>query len=298
MITYDHSGMLEIKQNSNEWLEWRRAGIGSSDVSALFNISPWKTAYQLWEEKTGKKDHSVSNAATEKGYALEAKARSLYELHKGFEAPPSLVVSDEYDFMRCSLDGWAKEQKRIVEIKCPGKPVIELAKARLAPEYYNIQMQYQLMLTSAEICDYVVFDGKEIVIIEIKPDEEKQKEIFKKVCEFWDLVLKDSPPPLSDKDYKEFDDLAALSDLAELNEILKEKKSLEAKEKELREKIIDKMDHPRMYGSGVRVIRIERAGTVDWKKVEKDYGVDPEKYRKAPVISYQFRQESEGAEDE
>jgi predicted phage-related endonuclease len=36
-----------------EWLVLRRKGIGGSDVSAILGINPWKTAMDVWLEKTG-----------------------------------------------------------------------------------------------------------------------------------------------------------------------------------------------------------------------------------------------------
>ena len=36
-----------------EWLNWRKKGIGGSDVAAVLGISPWKTRRDLFYEKTG-----------------------------------------------------------------------------------------------------------------------------------------------------------------------------------------------------------------------------------------------------
>lgn len=36
-----------------EWLQWRTKGIGGSDVSIIAGINPFKSAHQLWLEKTG-----------------------------------------------------------------------------------------------------------------------------------------------------------------------------------------------------------------------------------------------------
>jgi predicted phage-related endonuclease len=33
--------------------EFRRTGIGGSDVAAVLGISRYKSAFQLWQEKTG-----------------------------------------------------------------------------------------------------------------------------------------------------------------------------------------------------------------------------------------------------
>ena len=42
-----------MDQNSPEWHEWRRKGIGSSDAPAVMKVSPWMTPYMLWEIKRG-----------------------------------------------------------------------------------------------------------------------------------------------------------------------------------------------------------------------------------------------------
>ena len=40
-----------------EWLDWRRGGIGSSDIAAIIGLSPWATPYSVWAEKTGRLDN-------------------------------------------------------------------------------------------------------------------------------------------------------------------------------------------------------------------------------------------------
>ena len=43
----------------DEWLRYRNMGIGGSDVAALLGISKWKSALELWLEKTGQTDNLV-----------------------------------------------------------------------------------------------------------------------------------------------------------------------------------------------------------------------------------------------
>ena len=35
-----------------DWLKERQKGIGGSDVAAILGMSPWRTPYQVWEEKS------------------------------------------------------------------------------------------------------------------------------------------------------------------------------------------------------------------------------------------------------
>ena len=43
-----------MKMARIDWLLDRRKGIGGSDVSAILGLNKWKSAYQIWLEKTGK----------------------------------------------------------------------------------------------------------------------------------------------------------------------------------------------------------------------------------------------------
>lgn len=36
-----------------EWLEYRKDGIGSSEVATILGLNPWETPYQLWRRKKG-----------------------------------------------------------------------------------------------------------------------------------------------------------------------------------------------------------------------------------------------------
>ena len=40
-------------KDRNEWLELRKAGIGSSEVATIVGLNPWETPYQLWRRKLG-----------------------------------------------------------------------------------------------------------------------------------------------------------------------------------------------------------------------------------------------------
>lgn len=58
-------------QTEEEWLGYRRMGLGSTDAGAALGISKYKTPYQLWEEKTGLREGFAGNNRTLRGKALE-----------------------------------------------------------------------------------------------------------------------------------------------------------------------------------------------------------------------------------
>lgn len=68
--------------------------------------------------------------------------------------------------------------KKIVEIKCPEiKNYLKMARGKIPP-LYECQVQFQLLVTGAESCDFVVWHpDMRLIITEIKPDAEYQKDI-------------------------------------------------------------------------------------------------------------------------
>ena len=46
---------LSFEQNTNEWLSWRREGIGASDAPVIMGHSPWQKESELLLLKTGRK---------------------------------------------------------------------------------------------------------------------------------------------------------------------------------------------------------------------------------------------------
>lgn len=279
----------QINQNSFSWQTWRGKGVGSSDVPAILQISPWVSRLELWEIKTGKRDGIQTSPWMERGKQLEAKARADYEIQYGRDMTPILIEHDEFLFMRASLDGWNGLERRVLEIKCPGKPTMELAKQGKIPPYYMAQIQYQMMLSDALIADYFCFDGQKGVCIEVKPDKELQFKIFNAVKEFWDYVLSLTPPPLSEKDYIEIEDAVLKGNVAEWKSIHKKIKDLEEKESKLRQEIIGKLNHTRSSYNDVKIVRLERPGGYDYSKMIEDFKIKKEEYQKKPTTVYQFR---------
>jgi len=53
-----------------EWLEWRKKGIGGSDASAVCGVSRYRSPIELWLEKTGQLPDSEAGEAAYWGIQL------------------------------------------------------------------------------------------------------------------------------------------------------------------------------------------------------------------------------------
>lgn len=284
-----------MEQNSQEWLEWRKKGIGGSDAPIILDISPWKTPYELWEEKTGvvKPDEDDNTFITEKGHRLEPKARALYEIdHGGHDFPPALVERQDRPHHRASLDGRNVSLKKTLEIKYVGAgEKWEMALNDEVPDYYMAQMQWQLYVTGDESVDYVAYNEKEnkIKVITVLPDVKFIAKMVKAVDKFWEKVENKKEPKLSDRDYKRVSSREMKDAIDKYVEIKKEMKELEVKLKE-QETIIKehpRFNHRRMAHGDVKLMIKTRKGSVDFKKIvtEKLPDFDTSNYIK-PSTTY------------
>ena len=90
-----------------EWLEYRRRGIGGSDASVVCGINRYKSPVELWMDKTNQLPYQEAGEAAYWGTQLEALVRTEFTKRTGVEVQivGQLLQSAEYPFMLANLDG-------------------------------------------------------------------------------------------------------------------------------------------------------------------------------------------------
>lgn len=278
-----------MDQGTKEWLEWRKQGIGSSEVAAILGISPYKTALQLFLEKTSDempKEEAKKNYIFEKGHREEERVRAMYEMQKGEEFAPALVEMYGMNFMRASLDGRSKDGKKIIEIKLANKADHENARIGIVSDKYFAQVQHQLFVTGAESCDYLSWNESEMLIVTVKPDREYQEKMVKACADFWRKVQKKQKPEFQDADFVPLKGITTT-----VNKWKRLKLKIDALQKQadaLKEEIEKAVTHPHMACGNVFITRVERVGNVQYAKIPELQGVDLEKYRGAASSYLKF----------
>ena len=58
-------------QRSPEWFALRKQGITATDVSVIAGLSPYKSPFRLWAEKTGRVEDQPVGEAAHRGILLE-----------------------------------------------------------------------------------------------------------------------------------------------------------------------------------------------------------------------------------
>jgi len=281
---------LLVESNKSAWINERRLGIGGSEVAILLGVSPWRTPYSLWLEKTGRQTpDDISNLPhVARGVRGEIAARALLEAKYVVTFKPKTWVIDGTPY-RCSDDGYSFDLNTILEIKCMSAKAHEEFKKTLdVPRHYYLQCQWNLFVSKAARCLFVSYnpETEELVEKEILPNEQEHQQIIKAVDEFWDLVQKDIPPSLSSGDYEKIEDKEFEEDCHRYAEIKQKLEELKQNLTELEIKLHTRCgSRPGIMGSVLKVTRYQRKGAVDYGKIS---GVDFEQYRKPSTICYKI----------
>jgi putative phage-type endonuclease len=272
----------ELIQNTPEWLEMRRKRIGASDAPVIMEMSPWKTPYQLWIEKTTGITSSTA-PQQKRGLELEEMARRAFEQKTGMIMFPKVMFHPSLDWMMASLDGIDIDSKAIVEIKCPGQIDHAVAQAGKIPEKYFPQLQHQLAVTGLNMAFYFSFDGNGGVIVEVGRDESFITEMINQEKKFWNNMTSLNPPPMNERDFVNREDERWKETSQKWLAIHSQIEALECEEKNLREALIQMAGSQNATGCGIRLTRSLRKGNVNYSQIPELKLVDLEKHRKEPI---------------
>jgi len=183
-----HFIKLNFDQSTDEWLSWRRGGIGASDAPVIMGLSPWQKEGELLLLKTGQKTERPANDAMQRGKRLEPLARQAYIEHTGIAIEPLCVQSSRHSWMRASLDGLSPDGGHVVEIKCPGEKDHRLAASGSVPEKYMAQLQHILAVTGLDEIYYWSFRFDHTVLLKVERDDAFIAALLEKEVAFWTRV--------------------------------------------------------------------------------------------------------------
>ena len=295
---------------SPERLAERKQGLGGSDIAAVFGLSPWRTAVDLWLDKTGQTDDSgedpTRNLALYIGSALEGLAADLYADRHGVQIfQPHVPLRD--GIMQADIDRIVvPEGKQILDVVRGGALHAETGlecktssqrKWEEVPEYYQVQAQWYMGL-APEIQQFdfpVIFLGlgKEFEDYRIFRDNEAIAVLQQGAKEWWQkhIVEGVKPEPANEADCRKLWAVSndrkvmatpeAAAAIEGLRAIAAQTKTLEAEETRLRTIVMESMqDADVLVGpDGKKLCTWKSAkdrSETDWKAVAAAVGVTDE----------------------
>lgn len=190
--------MSEIEQLSDEWFAIRRGKVTASrlsDVTAKtrsgWGASRANYAAELIAERlTGVTVDRFRNAAMQHGVDTEPEARAAYEFMSGNTVTEiGFIDHPTIQMTGASPDGMVGDDG-MLEIKCPqtATHIDTLLKGNIA-ERYILQMQWQMACAGRQWCDFVSYDPRmpvsmQLFIKRVKRNDEQIKGLERAVTEF------------------------------------------------------------------------------------------------------------------
>ena len=193
--------------NKQDWLENRLLDVTSTEVSALFNVNPYQTEFDLYHQK---KDKVVVNIEDNErmawGRRLEDSIAQGCAASQGWDVEPfDVYMSDPHNRMGSSFDYRITSEREtgIMEVKNVSEYIykskwIEENDNLEAPPHIEMQLQYQLHIANIEWgCIVALVGGNTQKLIIRRRDREMGKIFETKVKEFWDRVKSGTPPDVN-----------------------------------------------------------------------------------------------------
>jgi len=281
-----------LQQNTPEWHAWRNAGLGGSDAPIVTGESPYRTPLQLYREKIGEpivSDEDGNDFIFSKGHQTEGLIRKQFQDLTGVEMQPLCLVHPQFEHLRASLDGF-DPKLGVLEAKLVGQVALEQAREGIIPSHHRTQIQHQLAVSECDVAQWFGHDGKKNgVLVEVRRDEEFIKHLLDLEHEFWERVRTRQAPPLSMRDYLIPEDLRLLAQLRDAKEMAE---NAQAAYEALKEQVVNTYHHPRIAGAGIKLFKVERQGSINYKSVPELKSLDQEyleKYRGKGSVSWTIR---------
>jgi len=188
--------------DEEQWHALRRQHVGSSEIAALFDASPYLTQLTLWADKAGKAvADRRDNERMDWGKRLErAIAEGVSEqMRWKLEKPEVYCQHDAIAGLGCTLDYWCLDHEAgpgVVEVKNVDWLQWKTGWTETAaPAHIELQLQHQLAVTGfAWGAIAVLIGGNDLRIYERKPMPKPIAEIEARVAAFWQSIADAKTP--------------------------------------------------------------------------------------------------------
>lgn len=205
-VLVDTSNLTE-----DEWLAWRRKGVGGSDVAAALGLSPYRTARELYFDKIGVEpvvDGPDKSITFEIGHLLEDVVAQIFAKKTGFS-----VFRDQRMFQHPLFPFMLADVDRFIHLPSGEIALLECKTAHFdtqflwangaVPRHYELQVRHYMAVMNINVA-YIacLFSNSEndFVWRKIERDLDEEENTILQLQDFWNrYVINRVEPPLTEK---------------------------------------------------------------------------------------------------
>lgn len=187
-----------LNLDKESWLKYRKQGIGGSDAGAVCGLNPYRTAIQVYYDKTSDSIEDVDNEAVRQGRELEEYvARRFCEASGKKVRRANVMYYDEKNsFMLADIDRMVVGENAGLECKTASPYSEEKWRGDKIPLSYQLQCYHYMSVCNADAWYIaVLIYGRDFKYYRIERDDEVIENLIRIEKEFWnEYVLKQVIP--------------------------------------------------------------------------------------------------------
>ena len=187
---------LHIDKES--WLQYRKQGIGGSDAGAVCGLNPYRTAIQVYYDKTSDATEDIDNEAMRQGRELEeyVAKRFCEASGKRVRRANAMFYDEKNPFMLADVDRMIVGENAGLECKTASPYSEEKWRDDKIPLSYQLQCYHYMSVCNADAWYIaVLIYGRDFKYYRIERDNEVIENLIRIEKEFWnEYVLKQVIP--------------------------------------------------------------------------------------------------------
>lgn len=185
------------------WLDVRRKSIGGSDAAAIVGLNNYSSPIRVWADKTGRLPAKETSEAMRQGNDLEEYVARRFSEATGKKVRRSNAIyyNDEYPFAHANVDRLIDGEDAGLECKTTSALSLKSFAGGEYPDRYYVQCQHYMAVTGRTKWYLAVLVlGRDFKIFEIARDEDEINALMDAEVDFWQHVIKDEMPDVSEND--------------------------------------------------------------------------------------------------
>lgn len=184
--------------DKQEWLKYRKQGIGGSDAGAVCGLNPYRTAIEVYQDKRSEEVEEFDNEAMRQGREFEAYVAKRFEEATGKKVrrANAMFYDEKNPFMLADVDRMVVGENTGLECKTASPYMADKWKDGKIPLSYQIQCYHYMSVCNADAWYIaVLIYGRDFKYYKLERDEEMIADLVRIEKDFWEqYVLKGQIP--------------------------------------------------------------------------------------------------------
>ena len=177
-----------LNLDKEEWLKYRKRGIGGSDAGAVCGLNPYRTAMQVYQDKVTEASEDIDNEAMRQGREFEdyVARRFVEAAGKKVRRANAMFYDEEHPFMLADVDRMVVGENAGLECKTASPYMADKWEDGKIPLSYQIQCYHYMSVCNADAWYIaVLIYGRDFKYYRLERDEEMLQNLIRIEEDFW-----------------------------------------------------------------------------------------------------------------